>query len=209
MTAGTSGRVYGGQLVQQRRSERRQQFLAAGLEVFGEAGYPASSIKSLCQAAGLARAQFYEHFHNREDLFIAVYDLIQDQARQAAEAASAQSAGESATERVRAAVGAYAESVGRDPRRARIAFVECIGISERVEQHRIGQRLVWSRFMESEMRKAFGPDFVPTGGFTAATTGFIGALMALVHQWSSASSDSGLSDIIDVLTRFLLSLAPH
>lgn len=209
MAAGTSGRVYGGQLVQERRSERRQQFLAAGLAVFGEAGYPASSITSLCQAAGLARAQFYEHFRNREELFIAVYDLIQDQARQAAEAAAARSAGQSAAERVRAAVQAYAESVGRDPRRARIAFVECIGISERVEQRRIEQRLVWSRFMESEMRKAFGPDFVPIGGFAAATTGFIGALMALVHQWSSAGSDAELSDIIDVLTRFLLSLTPQ
>lgn len=199
-------RTYGGQSVPERSAQRRRQFLDAGLTVFADAGYHSTSVTAICRTASLARAQFYEHFDNREDLLLAVYDHIQDQARHAVLAALREHATADITTRAGVAVAAYAESVGADPRRARISFVEIIGVSPRVEQHRIDQRRIWSQFVESELRSVVGPDFVPPGGYAAATTGFIGALMALVHQWSTTTPKPPLDDLTEVLTRFLVSL---
>ncbi|WP_433574933.1 TetR/AcrR family transcriptional regulator [Nocardia brasiliensis] len=209
MKAGPTTRNYGGRPVVDRRSDRRQRFLAAGLTVFGETGYTSSTITALCQAAKLARAQFYENFDNREDLLIAVYDLVQNDARSAVKAATEQIASTDPVTRARVAVTAYAESVGADPRRARVSYVEVVGVSARVEQHRVDDRRIWSAFMESELRRAAGDTFIPPGGYPAATTGFIGALMALVHQWSVSDPHGDLTDVIEVLTRFLLSLLQH
>lgn len=199
-------RTYGGQAVPDRRAHRRHQFLEAGLSVFADTGYQSASVTTVCRAAGLARAQFYEHFDNREDLLLAVYDLIQDDARRAVIAALHEHGTDAVAARVRVAVTAYAESIGSDPRRAHISFVEIMGVSARVEQHRIDQRAIWSQFVEAELRHSIGRDFVPPGGYPAAVTGFIGALMALVHQWSTTTPRPPLTDLTEVLTRFLVSL---
>ncbi|MFE3194176.1 TetR/AcrR family transcriptional regulator [Nocardia sp. NPDC059240] len=201
-----STRKYSGRPVEDRRAERRTEFLAAGLEVFGGGGYRESSITSLCRAAGLARGQFYEHFGNREDLLLAVYDLIQDDARHAVTAAVEVAGTADVRVHMAAAVTAYAESVGRDPRRAAVSFVEIVGVSPRVEQHRLTQRETWVQFFIERMRQSVGPDYVPPGGFRAAATGFIGALMALVQQWSTAEPRPDLADVTAVLTAFLTGL---
>ncbi|MFI7670923.1 TetR/AcrR family transcriptional regulator [Nocardia sp. NPDC049526] len=207
MTAGGSSRMYDGRPVADRRAQRREQFLAAAVTVFGESGYQNSSITALCRTAGLARSQFYEHFENREDLLIAVYDRIQTEARQAVTAATdAAATSGDAVGLAQAAVRAYAESIGRDPRVARIAHVEVVGVGERVEQRRMEQRALWMDFLEDQMRQALGPDFVPPGGFHTAVTGYFGALLALVHQWSTGDEQTDLAGITEVLTRFLISL---
>jgi AcrR family transcriptional regulator len=199
-------RTYNGRPVADRRAERRAQFLAAGLEVFGESGYQDSSITALCRAAGLARSQFYEHFHNREELLLAVFDMIQEETRQAvAEAVGSTEPGDGVGW-AHATVQAYAESLGRDPRRARISQIEIVGVSERVEQRRIDQREEWMTFFADQCMRALGPDFAPPGGYRAAATGFIGALNALVHQWSTGDSRTDLVAVTEVLTRFLTSL---
>lgn len=192
--------------VDDRRAQRRDRFLLAGLAVFGDAGYRNSSITSICKAAGLARAQFYEHFANREELLLAVYDAVQVDARQAVAAAVADTAAADFVTRARAAMRAYAESVGSDVHRARVSFVECVGVSDEFERHRIEQREVWADFFATELRLALGKDFTPVGGYRTAATGFIGALMALVHQWSSTEPRTGFDDLVEVLTRFLVAL---
>ncbi|MFF2086010.1 TetR/AcrR family transcriptional regulator [Nocardia sp. NPDC058176] len=206
MTASGSPRVYDGRPVEERRAERREQFLAAGLAVFGEHGYQGTSITMVCKAAGLARGQFYEHFGSREVLLLAVYDLIQADARRAVVEALAEAEEADAAARARIAVRAYAGSIGSNPHRARVSFVDIVGVSAEVEKHRVEQREIWVQFVTAELKHTRGADFVPAGGYRAAATGFIGALMALVHQWSSGGTSAELDDLIEVLTRFLISV---
>ncbi|MFE7743910.1 TetR/AcrR family transcriptional regulator [Nocardia sp. NPDC057455] len=203
-----SERSYGGKAMSERRAERRRRFLLAGLAVFGESGYQSSSITAVCESAGLARAQFYEHFANREDLLVAVYEMIQDDAMRAVEIAARRADGAVAAERHRAGVAAYAHSVGGDPRRAAIAFVQIVGLNERVERHRAVVRAKWARFIRSEFERMYGPGNPPAGGYDTAATAFIGALFALVHRWSADDPRPSLDSITDVLTRFLVALAP-
>ncbi|MFD6397435.1 TetR/AcrR family transcriptional regulator [Nocardia sp. NPDC060249] len=204
--ASGSPRVYNGRPVEDRRAQRREQFIAAGLAVFGEQGYQGTSITMVCKAAGLARAQFYEHFGNRELLLLAVYDMIQADTRRAVIEALAEAGDADAATRARIAVRAYAGAIGMDPHRARVSFVEIVGVSADVEKHRVDQREIWVEFFTAELKRTRGPGFVPAGGFRAAATGFIGALMALVHQWSINGSGAELEDLVEVLTRFLISV---
>ncbi|KIA63672.1 TetR/AcrR family transcriptional regulator [Nocardia vulneris] len=206
MVESKSSRTYDGVLVAERRAERRTQFLIAGLAVYGTEGYTSSTIAMVCKRAGLARAQFYEHFENREDLLLAVYDMVQADARSAAAAAVEAAPEGDFLARARAAMQAYANAVGSDPNRARVSYVEVVGVSARVEQHRIDQREIWVQFFIDELKQNLGSDFVPPGGYRAAATGFIGALMALVHQWSISEPRTDLAAATEVLTAFLVGL---
>ncbi len=65
------GRRYRGVSEEVRRTERRQRFIEAGLEVFAERGYHSSTVRSICANAGLTERYFYESFSNSEDLLTA------------------------------------------------------------------------------------------------------------------------------------------
>ncbi|WP_066907491.1 TetR/AcrR family transcriptional regulator [Millisia brevis] len=207
MASSTTPRTYGGQAVEDRRRERRERLLQAGLEVFGDEGYRNSSIAKVCATADVVRAQFYEHFTNREDLLVAVYDWIQAEAQADVLAAlTAAPADAGMEERARATMTAFTRSIGNDPRRAAIMFVEIVGVSPRVEERRIARREVWAEFLRSEMQRALGDSFVPPGGYSTAAAGFIGALTGLVHHWATTDAGTNPDDIVEVATRFLVSL---
>jgi AcrR family transcriptional regulator len=130
-----ASRVYRGQSSQERREERRDRVLAAGLDLFGTDGYGATSIEGICTAAGVTARHFYEHFPSREALLRAVYDDVIAEAQRAILRALTQVTGD-AKARVAAGVAAFVRSYLEDPRRARIACVEVIGVSPELERHR-------------------------------------------------------------------------
>lgn len=199
-------RTYGGRSVDDRRAERRSLFLIAALDVFSEKGYAASSVADLCRSAGLARRQFYDEFSGREDALIALYDSIQSDAKTATTAALARTDSTDPHELAAVAMAAYVESIGSDPRRARISFVDSIGVSPRMEQHRLDERALWREFFESTIRGAVGDNYVPPGGYAMASTAFIGALIALVQQWSTADPRPPITDLTDIMVAFMESI---
>lgn len=69
-----SGRTYAGESASDRAGRRRRQLLDAGLELFGTAGYRATTVRLLCREARVSDRYFYEQFDSTEDLLVAVYD---------------------------------------------------------------------------------------------------------------------------------------
>src|SRR5260370_23231648 len=67
-------RSYGGVSAEQRVAERRERFLAAGLEEFGTRGVLSTGVKDVCRRAGLTDRYFYESFRDGGELFTAVFD---------------------------------------------------------------------------------------------------------------------------------------
>lgn len=202
----TPTRNYRGRTLADRRAERRSQFIWAALEVFSAKGYASSSVADICADAGLARRQFYDEFDSREDLLIALYDQIQNDARDAITGAIAHRTPPSLGELAEIAMRAYVESIGGDPRRAQISHVDVIGVSSRVEAHRVERRTEWAVFFKAAVQGAAGEDFVPPGGYEMAATAFVGALTALVHQWSTAPTRQPVDGLIEVMSTILSGL---
>ena len=50
---------------QGRSREKRTQLLAAGLALFGEKGYEATSVDAVALRAGVAVGSFYQHFRSK------------------------------------------------------------------------------------------------------------------------------------------------
>ena len=191
-----------------RRADRRRKFLEAGVEVLGEKGYAATSVSDICTAAGLARNQFYGEFANREKLLIDVYDLIQSDLLTAVDTALRSVTDGDRREIVAAMMAAQLDSLGSDPRRARICYLEMVGVSDAVERHRARRREKWLQYFEQTLRAQVGADFVPPGGYRAAATAYLGALTELVSDWSRAapprpSVDAIVETMVAVLSAFV------
>ncbi len=127
-------RVYGGRSADERTSSRRQQLLAAGLELFAERGWAGTTVQDLCRAAGLSPRYFYEHFATREDLFLELAAGIAQDVHGTVRAALA-GAGEDPRERAHTVLAALAEFFTADRRLVRVALVESLA-TERLRAHR-------------------------------------------------------------------------
>ncbi|MCW2621851.1 MAG: transcriptional regulator [Frankiales bacterium] len=69
-------RVYGGRSAPQRRADRRERLIEAGMDLMGTVGYEQASIERLCLRAGVSTRYFYEEFASREELLVAVYEQL-------------------------------------------------------------------------------------------------------------------------------------
>ncbi|WP_086825173.1 TetR/AcrR family transcriptional regulator [Allokutzneria sp. NRRL B-24872] len=198
-------RHYGGRSAEDRRAERRERLMAAGLELFGTEGYSAISIERLCSAASVSTRNFYEEFPSRESLLIALHDRVLDNALRAVVAA-AEETGRDATTliRITALIKAYVGTTASDPRWARLSYVEIIGVSPAVEQHRMAWRRRWWALIEAEAARAVERGEAKPRDFHLTAVAFIGAVNELVHYWSVCGAQRPLSEVTDELLRLAI-----
>ena len=57
-----------------RRSERREQILAAATSAFARTGYASTSLEDVAAEAGVTRVILYRHFESKADLYRSVLD---------------------------------------------------------------------------------------------------------------------------------------
>jgi len=72
-------RDYDGKTAAERIAERRERLIDAGVELFGERGYAATSIRSVLQQSGLRDRYFGESFADLDSLLAAVYSRLIDE----------------------------------------------------------------------------------------------------------------------------------
>ncbi|MEU9133011.1 TetR family transcriptional regulator [Kitasatospora sp. NPDC048540] len=197
--------TYGGRSAQERRTERRERFLAAALQQFGDRpGYRAASVTALCEAAGLSTRQFYEEFRNLEDVLAQLHLLVNDWTEQAVLAALDDTAALGFDRRIAAVLRAYVTAATGDRRRLRIAFVEIIGVSEELERQRLVRRARWVDLIVAEAEAAVHRGEAAPRNFRIAATAFIGAVNGLLHDWTAGQFEADLDQVVDELVALLL-----
>ena len=119
----SGSRQYGGRSGADRIAERRRRFVAAGLDLMGTKGIPATTLRGVAEQSGLAARYFAESFPTIEDLHIAVFDDIVAELEQRGLAAIADTEG-GPRARSRAALGALVDLVLTDSRKGRVILIE-------------------------------------------------------------------------------------
>ncbi|WP_020520816.1 TetR/AcrR family transcriptional regulator [Catelliglobosispora koreensis] len=199
-------RSYAGRSAEERRTERREKLIEAALELFGTEGYAATSIEKLCATAGVSTRNFYQEFSGREDLLLAVHGQITERA--VAGIAELLSSLENAplAVRISKAVTEYVRLTAGDPRVARVAYVELVGVSQTVEEHRLSWRAKWSALMEAEAARAASRGEAVTRDFHLSTVAIMGAVNELVYHWSTKRTDASRETVTAELTRLIMAL---
>lgn len=106
----------------QQGETRRNAIVEAMIRVAGSKGYLATSVANVLAEAGASRTTFYKHFGNKQECFLAAYDLAIEKIFGATEAACED---ESCwRDRTRCGLAAAIELLTIDPALARTAIVE-------------------------------------------------------------------------------------
>ena len=117
------------------RLERQQaRLFSAAAAVFARVGYADASAEAISREAGMSKATFYEHFANKEECILALFDAAASQVREAV-ATSTESAS-SPELRVSQGVRAFLTALVTFPDHARTLLVEIIGAGPRAAERR-------------------------------------------------------------------------
>lgn len=177
-------RRYGGQSAGERDRERLTRLRAAAMELYGTDGYAAVSVERLCSEAKVSTRHYYQVFSNKEDALLDIYSEITSTAVANVGQALEATDGQGITARLRSAVQAYLGPMLDDARMARIAFVEVVGVSHRVEDVRLGFRNGIVALIEREAAAAMERGELTSKDFRFRALAFLGAVNVLVHDWS-------------------------
>lgn len=209
----SSKRRYGGLTRPERDAERRQRLLDAGLDTFGTAGYAATSVEAVCASAGVSTRNFYDHFSGREGLLIAIFDEGVARAQAATlRALAGLSPGASIRAMAQAGLDAFVVSMLGDERQARINFVEVVGASRAVEEHRRAALRAFSEiFLEiaealaAQRRIQARPRYL----FKVASMALVGAVVEALLEWMSEPEDERmeLAQVVEGLVEIMAILA--
>jgi AcrR family transcriptional regulator len=191
--------------VQERLAQRRERLLGAGLALFGTRGYASTSIEAVCSKAGVTARHFYEQFASREDLLLEVYERVIDNTRKAVVTALHQSHS-TPRHRVTAGLEAYVHAVLDDPRCARIACVEVVGASSKVERRRRKTIYEIASLIEAQAQALADQGRVEQRDFSLTSMAMAGACNELVTDAIMRPTPPPTPALVDALVRLFLAV---
>ncbi|HWF56478.1 MAG TPA: TetR/AcrR family transcriptional regulator [Solirubrobacteraceae bacterium] len=192
------GRTYGGKTTEERRAERRAQLLEAGLQLFGTAGYLATTIEELCSTAGLNPRYFYEQFESREALLQAVYDRHVQQVLAHVLKVVEDTPAEPRA-RLHAGLRAFVDATLADERGARVNYFEIVGVNRELEAHRRGVLRGYAELIAAQAEALGAPASLAAGDRRLAATALVGATDGLVIAWLSGEHDEPHERLVNTL----------
>ncbi len=189
----TSGRRYGGLDSAERARQRRVALLEAATDLFAGPGYRNTSVKQICDTAGLTQRYFYESFAGKEAALIAVYDELVGQLRAetlaAIEAAADPDDLDVVIER---GLSAFVEFLTTDTRRAQIALIEVVGVSPQLETRR---HAVLHDFADLVTNTWLGPS-EPTPQHRLTAVALVGGVNHLLVDWLLSGKTQQPADLV-------------
>jgi AcrR family transcriptional regulator len=188
-------RVYGGLTAEQRHDQRRAQLIEAATELLGTRGAADTTVTAVCAEAKLTSRYFYQHFSDRDALLRAVAVELEAVLRREVELAAPED--DAAPDEVaRATVGAFVRMIDKDPRMARILFIE--STAEPVMRQLRGE--IMSRFTELVLAHAQRYLHLEESTLAVANLGStlaVGGLFEVLRRWLDGELDFDAEQIIE------------
>lgn len=205
--AARTSRRYRGRSTDQLRAERRQRLMEAALSHIGEAGYASLTIEKLCSAAKVSTRHFYEHFRSREALLAALFDQFSAEAAGViAERLRPAGESEDPVERALDAVSAFVRFALENPARARLAFIETVGVSPEMEARRRAAIGRFTALINEAAEHLAARGALPKQHYHLAAVALVGATNEMLVEWldgrtglSAAGMERAIIDLFRTL----------
>jgi AcrR family transcriptional regulator len=190
---------------EQRKAQRREQLLAAALELFASEGYHSVSVDQICAAAYVSTKSFYADFESKEELFLVLYDQLFREAELAIlTAVPPGGGGMLEPERTRRRIAAFIHACVDDPRKAKIGFLEAAGLSPAVEAHRRAAHHRFAAYNENTANPHVEDGTLIARDYKRGALGMVGAINEVLVDWVLDPDPDPVEVLIDQVTDVFL-----
>ncbi len=184
---------------------QKQRLFEAAATVFSRVGYAEASAEAISREAGMSKATFYEHFSNKEECFVALFENV---ASSFGEAIARASSGNGMDFEARHGAGlrAILEGIDANPLMAQAMLVESVGAGPRVAELRDGALSEIARRMYDETQKAAKRGGGPAYASPDDAFAIVGATFELVSRQLRTGHPTRVTDLQPLIERLILGL---
>jgi AcrR family transcriptional regulator len=184
---------------------QRGRLFAAAAAVFARDGYASASAEAIAREAGMSKATFYEHFANKEECILALFDAAAAELRGAMEGAGERAGQYDSYEaRVRSRIEAMLAVIDASPAHAHTLLVEVIGAGPRATQRRDDVLDMFADFLVADNLRHAPQYGAPVFRTRDDAFAVVGAVAELIGRQLRTAEPERAADLADVMTRVLL-----
>jgi AcrR family transcriptional regulator len=188
-----------------RLSVQRRRLFEAAAAVFAANGYADATAEAIAREAGMSKATFYEHFANKEECVLALFDEAATEVLRAmGEAALA--AGDDPRARLRAGAHAFLEMVVEHPDEARTLLVEVVGAGQRGAERRDQIVAAFAAAIDAENAASAKAGTLPRFASPEDPFAIAGAVAELTSRRLRRGDLAGVRDLEPLIERLMLGL---
>ncbi|HET6999491.1 MAG TPA: TetR/AcrR family transcriptional regulator [Solirubrobacterales bacterium] len=179
---------------------QRERLIAAMLQAASELGYRGTNVQDVIERAGVSRPTFYEHFTNKEDCFLASFDVTASRLRERIRAASEKGV-DSWRNRLRYGLETLLHFVATEPEAARMLIVEARAASPEAVMRRDELLDDFASCIDAQVR-----EYLPTAPAHSAITsaGIVGGVEALLYSRLNKGELDDLDSLLPSMMYFLV-----
>jgi AcrR family transcriptional regulator len=187
---------------------QRDRLLRAAALEFAQRGYAGSSSESISRRAAMSKATFYEHFSNKEQCMLALYEHATRVVQAAMATAAANAPTGDADERMKAGTRAFLTALAENPEFAQTLLVEIIGAGPLAVQRRDQILQTFAAVLDAENAAAARRGLIGRFASPYDTFAVVGAIGELVSRQVRLGQPEDILDLAPVIDRLILGLLP-
>jgi AcrR family transcriptional regulator len=189
-----------------RRPLQRERLLRAAATEFAKRGYRGTSSDTISRRAQMSKATFYEHFANKEECMLALYDesvaVVQRGMAQAAGGAPRRDA----QARMRAGTRAFLTALADHPEHAQTLLVEIIGAGPRATARRDQILAGFAAVLDAENAAAAQRGLSARFASPHDVFAVVGAIVELVARQVRLGTPADVLDLAPTIDRLIVGL---
>jgi AcrR family transcriptional regulator len=182
------------------RAIQRERLIVAMLNAAADLGYLETNVQDVIDRAGVSRPTFYEHFANKEDCFLAAFDVSAERLRKKLGAA-AEKGGDVWRDRVRFGLESLLSFATREPDTARTMVVEARAASAAAVKRRVELMDEFAKCLQAQAR-----EFLPEADSRTAVTaaGIVGGVESLLYSRLCKQEYAQLESLLPSMMYFVV-----
>ena len=187
-----------------RLTVQRRRLFEAAAAVFARVGYAEASAESISREAGMSKATFYEHFANKEECILALFDEAATEVMRAMATASDADGYAAYEDRLAAGVRAFLQTLADYPESAQTLLVEIIGAGPRAAARRDAILEAFADALYRDNQRAAPRYGAPTFASRDDAFAIIGASVELASRSLRTGRSADMLALEPVISRLML-----
>ena len=189
-----------------RQDRQRARLFAAASAVFARVGFADATAEAIAREAGMSKATFYEHFGNKEECILALFDAAIDVVVEGIAQAALDHGGDTPQGRIRASVRAFLEVIDAFPDQAQTLLVEIIGAGPRAAERRDVALARVAEYIDDANRADAEAGVVQRLASPHDSFAIVGAIVELASRQLRTKEPEDMRELEPVIARLVLGL---
>ena len=189
-----------------RQLRQRGRLYAAAAAVFARVGYADATAEAIAREAGMSKATFYEHFDNKEDCIVSLFDAAVEVLLNSMRDAGEAHASVDPSTRVHATAHAFLRVLAEFPNQAQTLLVEIVGAGPRAIARRDAALDEVARYIDDVNRADAERGMAPRLASPHDAFAIVGAVVELASRQIRTGRPGDIRELEPVVERLVLGL---